>query len=354
MKFNLIYLLLSTLALLLIGCNHKPKNEDGYSINGTIKNYDGFVFLSMGLENKTDSTRTINGTFQFKGTVSKPIEASIFTKGTSAASRNFFIENTDIEVDLNVEIRKIGEHTINWIIVKSVEGTEVELIEQDFLAFKNNNQTASNYNMLLYNKIEEVISKNTDHPYSGSLLHNELNDSVLTKEQGISLFKRLDTLYQDEFDIQKINEILYPSHLLFNNSVFEDFSLVNKKGKLINTHPIRKRKYLFIDFWASWCPPCVKEIPRLKEIRKTYSKDELEILGVSIDTNKEAWLKALQKYQQPWHNVIDTLGDKGALAKKYKINAIPFSLLIDPEGRIIETGLYADELEQKLDSVFTR
>lgn len=109
-----------------------------------------------------------------------------------------------------------------------------------------------------------------------------------------------------------------------------------------------KGKYVLVDFWASWCAPCKEEIPKLKEIYKRYKNKNFEILSVSLDNDKTAWLTGIAKEGMPWLHVSDLEGFSSASARTYLITAIPATFLIGPDGKIIDRDFRANELSDRL------
>jgi thiol-disulfide isomerase/thioredoxin len=109
-----------------------------------------------------------------------------------------------------------------------------------------------------------------------------------------------------------------------------------------------KGKYVLVDFWASWCAPCKEEIPKLKEIYKRYKNKNFEILSVSLDNEKAAWLTGIAKEDMPWLHVSDLEGFSSASARTYLITAIPATFLIGPDGKIIDRDFRANELSERL------
>ena len=110
-------------------------------------------------------------------------------------------------------------------------------------------------------------------------------------------------------------------------------------------------QYVLIDFWASWCGPCIGSFPFMKEIYATYKDRGLVFLGVSCDKNRDAWLKALEKHQLPW-TALRSPARKGDACNLYGITGIPAVILIAPDGKVISTDLEGKELKAKLEEIF--
>jgi peroxiredoxin len=128
-----------------------------------------------------------------------------------------------------------------------------------------------------------------------------------------------------------------------------DFSLPNPEGEMISLSSYRG-KYVMIDFWAAWCRPCRMENPNVVKMYNKYKDQGFEVLGVSLDRNREDWLKAIEKDGLIWSQVIDN----SEASQLYQINAIPATYLIDKEGKIIGKNLRGQALEEKLQEIFGR
>lgn len=109
------------------------------------------------------------------------------------------------------------------------------------------------------------------------------------------------------------------------------------------------KKYLLIDFWASWCKPCRKEIPNIKEQYKKWADKGFEVVSISADKDEAAWLKALKDEQLPWPNDID---GKQGIANKYKVTYYPTLYLIDSNHKVIAKDIKGEELANKLAELF--
>ncbi len=110
-------------------------------------------------------------------------------------------------------------------------------------------------------------------------------------------------------------------------------------------------QYVLIDFWASWCGPCIGSFPFMKELYATYKDRGLVFLGVSCDKNRDAWLKALEKHQLPW-TALRSPARKGDACDLYGITGIPSVILINPDGKVVSTDLEGKELKAKLENIF--
>lgn len=98
-------------------------------------------------------------------------------------------------------------------------------------------------------------------------------------------------------------------------------------------------KYILLDFWGSWCGSCVAGIPKLKELHERFS-DKLTIISVNSDTNRESWLKGIEKYDLNWINVFD--GNQGPIAESYGVDIFSTKALISPEGKLIDIKTVKD------------
>lgn len=122
------------------------------------------------------------------------------------------------------------------------------------------------------------------------------------------------------------------------------FNLPDVDGDLVNQEKY-KGKYLLIDFWASWCGGCRAGIPNLKEVHKAFNEKGLELLSISIDQDKEKWLKAVEEENMPWIQLRDTV----KMFNVYNSRYIPFMVIISPEGKILTKGvLHGEDVWEEL------
>ncbi|MEO5647047.1 MAG: TlpA disulfide reductase family protein, partial [Chitinophagaceae bacterium] len=111
-------------------------------------------------------------------------------------------------------------------------------------------------------------------------------------------------------------------------------------------------KFVLIDFWASWCGPCRRENPNLVKIFNEHKSKGFTIYGVSYDTKKDSWEKAIQDDGLAWSQVSDLKGGKNSTSEQYGIRAIPSNLILDKEGTIIAKNLFGKKLAAKLAEIF--
>jgi thiol-disulfide isomerase/thioredoxin len=130
-----------------------------------------------------------------------------------------------------------------------------------------------------------------------------------------------------------------------------DFSLANPAGKMTSVSGF-KGSWVLLDFWASWCKPCRAENPFLTQVHQRYKGRGLKIFSVSLDGDREAWMKAMVQDQMDWAHASDLKGWQSSAAALYGINSIPASFLIDPEGKIAAKNLRGPALLQKLVEIF--
>ena len=114
-----------------------------------------------------------------------------------------------------------------------------------------------------------------------------------------------------------------------------------------------KGKVVLIDFWASWCAPCLQEQPVLKALYRQHLREfvrngSFEILGVSLDKNRENWVRAIDRLGTPWPQVSDLKFWKSPIAKTYGLEGLPFNVIVSPGGEVIAVDLHGDALRDFL------
>ncbi|MFD2600050.1 TlpA family protein disulfide reductase [Sphingobacterium corticis] len=126
-----------------------------------------------------------------------------------------------------------------------------------------------------------------------------------------------------------------------------DFTQTDWNGNQRTLSQLRG-KTLLIEFWASWCGACLADLPSLKNIYNKHKGENFEIIGISLDTDRENWIKAIQRENLKWLNVSDLQGWNNVVAKQYKISGIPSNFLIDEKGAVVGFNLSEEELDRQL------
>lgn len=135
--------------------------------------------------------------------------------------------------------------------------------------------------------------------------------------------------------------------------VIGNIEMPNKNGEIISLNTI-KGKYTLVDFWASWCPPCRTESVLLNNLYKLYHSKGFDIYGVSLDSKRSSWIKAIEKDKRVWTEVSTVEGFNTPVSTEYGITALPTNFLIDSTGKIIAVNIHGKHLKEKIESLFNK
>jgi len=166
-----------------------------------------------------------------------------------------------------------------------------------------------------------------------------------------SIARVLKTEMPDNYHVKNLLARIESGKYLAIGAEAPDIALPNPNGNLVRLRSLRG-KYVLIDFWASWCRPCRAENPNVVRMYNEYASESFEILAVSLDKTRSAWLKAIEQDGLPWIHISDLKSWNNQAAKTYQINSIPATYLIDPKGKIIAKNLRGSRLEAKLREIF--
>jgi len=165
-----------------------------------------------------------------------------------------------------------------------------------------------------------------------------------------SMFTALSQGFKNTDEGRKMEHDLAMAKKFAIGAQIMDFTQNDINGKPVSLSSL-KGKYVLIDFWASWCGPCRMEYPHIQKAYKLFKDKNFEVIGVSLDDNKDLWVKAIKDNHFEWVEVCDLKGRQNEVAAAYGIAAIPQSFLVNPDGVIIAKNLRGDELVTKLEEV---
>jgi peroxiredoxin len=199
------------------------------------------------------------------------------------------------------------------------------------------NQIAANPNSILVNHLFKTFFlypdiSDDERMEAGALIGNEVRASFYGRE------------ITDEMLLLMMAPVGKPA---------PSFTLQNRTGADISLNDF-KGKYVLLDFWASWCGPCREKIPFLKEMYERYHQKGLEVITISLDTDRAAWLLAMAEDNFSGINLNESKGWESSIAKDYGIRAIPAAFLINREGIIIGRKMEMDDLASRLKEIFSQ
>jgi thiol-disulfide isomerase/thioredoxin len=362
MKLN-SSLLISIPVLLFFSC--KPKQEKGETtIHGTLRNaVSSMVYLEKigdTGELVIDSVMTdASGNFSLHAKVS---EKDYYMVRTDPSNLIFLL----LKGDENIEITGDAKNIESTYMVKGSDDSELirllktydrnlsDSLNLVYSTFRENSpekkDSLGGVLQKYYSQRMELFARNfvTTNPksivsLSATKYLNQQTDLQLYEDLLASLNKE----YSGNKYVKDYASIVENLKKLPVGSAAPEIKLNSPEGKAISLSSL-KGKIVLIDFWASWCGPCRKENPRNVELYRKFKSKNLEIFGVSLDDNAEAWKEAIKRDHLSWPQVSELKKWDSEVVKTYLIDAIPFTVLIDREGKIIAKGLSGDELEQKV------
>ena len=177
--------------------------------------------------------------------------------------------------------------------------------------------------------INDHFSKNSSYEELESQ-YNQLSDRVKNSSLGTKIRRTLATMRATGI-----------------GQVAPDFTLPTPEGTELTLSSLRG-KCVLIDFWASWCGPCIRELPNIKKVYEKYHDKGFEVISISLDDKKNNWIKAIEKHQIPWLHVSSLQGWKCPVAKLYHVTGVPTMYLLDSEGRIITDNARGEALEKEV------
>lgn len=360
-------------ALALVGCSEQPTNQ--YTITGNLQGIADSTILvldpvSHEAEKPMAEFMVIDGKFTITDTISEPRAVWLKLKDGYEGSISLMLEPGQIKVDGSLRDATVTgsaltekyqsllatRDALDEIYIANKKRFEPiqEAVEE---ARKNKDQKkvkellqSDEYQAML--KADKEFFDNVDATYDKLFMDNK--DSFWGPLMMISLtsyftddmkktYEALSQEAKDSYYGKKVKDELYPAGK--EGTKVPEFTVTDNNGKSVTLAELcQGKKYILIDFWASWCNPCRKEIPNLKKIYKEYADKGFQIISISIDKKKADWEKALKEENLEWPNFLDN----GDVAIAYKVKMIPTMYLIDTNGVMVGEDLRGEALAEKI------
>ena len=319
-------------ACMVMAFSSCTEEKKGYVIDGQISDVnEGMMYLKKYVDKnfvEVDSAVITDGKFRFEGMVSEPLAHGLTIVKASNRPQVFFLDNDAMKITMNQSNKEF-----------SVTGSPANDIY-----LRNAKITRS--------KEYSLDSLIAAHPASAVAAYFVVKDFAYKLDlEGMKAVRaKFDASLNGTSYIQQIESMINRMEKVQVGSVAPDFTLPDVDGNPVSLSSYRG-KYVLVDFWAAWCPDCRKENPNIVAAWEKYHGKNFDVLGVSLDRNRDQWLAAIEKDGLKWTQISDLKYWSSEAAVLYCIRWIPMSFLIDPDGKIVAIGLEGEELHNKLEEL---
>ncbi len=342
---------------------------DKFVINGEIKGKDsGNVQLMKYADGKwvkEDSASIVKGKFQLTGKVDLP-ELRYVTMGGRDMVAQFFAENGTISLQaysdsLDKTVIKGSKSNEDFKVYqtelaslsKEAQGMQQRYMtaqsggDQDGMKKAQIDYEAMVQNLGVYAR--NFIREHRNSTVSPLIVMMQFGQTIKASEID-TVVAFLDPSVKSSIYVQELKKMADKMRTTEVGSMAPDFTLPTPDGSTFTLSSTRG-KYVMIDFWAAWCQPCRHENPNVVMLYGKYKDKGFDVVGVSLDREKEAWIKAIADDKLVWHQVSELKFWQSEIAQKYGVTQIPTSFLLDKSGKIIAKSLRGEDLAKKLEEL---
>lgn len=362
------FLFLSAIAIVLIAC----KNKSEYTIHGNVNNdiFEGQkVYLEKWTDSimlKVDSTTILNGEFTIKGNAEKLALRFITLGDQENRDRSMvLVEPGTINITYD-SIFHISGSTLNdeftdFNLKQKELNTKIRSLSDQYNAAMVDETMTESLDAELTSAYEKVANdaKILNYKFIKDNIDNELgqylfmtSSEMFDADQQKEILSMTNEEYKTKKNIKRIVDRLEASEAVAIGNDFVDFTMKNPEGEYVSLSDyVGKDKYVFIDFWASWCGPCRDEMPNVVNAYNKYKSKGLEVVGVSLDNDYDKWIKGIEDLNMTWPQMSDLKLWESSVVELYAIQSIPHTVLLDKEGKIIAKNLRGEMLDTKLEEL---
>ena len=339
-------------SLLLLGAC----SSDGYTIRGKIAGLDNpYVYLLRytGEVEVIDSAKVTKGDFVFKGKAEQP-EVVYLSTDKQQPFVHFFLENGRISVDgalsAPADIAVLGTPSND---IQRAFDEKIAALAEEFAKAGNDMQRDSlrkEYSKLM----SDAVEMNRDNIYGVTTFLNNAY-AFLSPEEVMEQIALFPAEWQQRTELTDLRKVMEQRLRTTVGQPYVDISAPNADDEAVSLKSVIENpanKYVLVDFWASWCGPCLREIPYLQADYEKYRKKGFEIYAVSLDDERDAWVKTIADKQMKWIQVCDFKAFDSPASLDYAVESIPSNFLIRcSDGQIVAAQLRGKALGEKLEEL---
>lgn len=341
-------LILAASAAVLCSC----ANKNQFVVEGDIADLEGTVYL-FERDSVIDSAVVESGKFRFKGIADAPGMRYILDSREGQPQKlavRFIAEPGTISVKSDAEDANIKH--ITGTIANDASEAYRKAANALIKEFRDTTTTDERREAIEgeYNQLTRTTIDNNLNNYFGVLLLPELAYE-LSGQETIDLIGKFSPEMQQTKELTEIKTTAEQKMKTDVGQTYIDIIQNNAEGQPVSLKSVIENpanKYTLVDFWASWCGPCMGEVPVLLKTYKEFHDKGFEIYGVSFDRDREKWLAAVKDNGMDWIHVSDVNSFDNQAAKDYSIQGIPSNFLIDAQGKIVAKNLRGEALYEKV------